>query len=63
MSAKHKTPEQLEEAIVATAASVERLYLAGDVVGACDASKRVAELVAMRSPETVAAMEKERGLA
>jgi hypothetical protein len=56
------TPEQLEDAIRAAGALVEKFNNAGQAQKARDAFQEVRRLVALRSPETVEAMERERGL-
>lgn len=56
------TPEQLEDAIRAAGALVEKFNNAGQAQKARDAFQEVRRLVAMRTPETVERMERERGL-
>lgn len=68
------TPEQLEERIRDYSAQIERLQRLRDATSNANLAlgyrvrqqrfaREVARLVAMRTPETVARMEKERGLA
>lgn len=56
------TPEELETAIRAAGAQVEAHQNAGHRQKAREAFDEVRRLVALRSPETVAQMEMERGL-
>lgn len=56
------TSEQLEDAIRAAGALVEKFNNAGQAQKARDAFQEVRRLVAMRTPETVERMERERGL-
>lgn len=56
------TPEQLEAAIKAQGDRVEWFYLCGQMPKAREAFAVVKTLVAMRTPETVEAMERARGL-
>jgi len=56
------TPEQLEEAIKAQGDLVEFHHLCGRNEPAREAFKVVRQLVLMRTPEVVAAMEESRGL-
>ena len=61
MTATH-TPEELESAIRAAGAQVEAFQNAGRSQQAREAFQEVRRLVALRSPETVEAMETARGL-
>lgn len=54
---------RLEQHIAECAKRVERLIGAGSVEQARIASRQMASLIAMRSPEQVRRMEKRRGLA
>jgi len=56
------TPEELEAAIRAAGAQVEAHQNAGHSQKAREAFDEVRRLVAMRTAETVEAMERERGL-
>ena len=56
------TPKELEAAIRAAGAQVEKHQNAGRSQQAREAFQEVRRLVALRSPETVEAMERERGL-
>lgn len=56
------TPEELEAAILAAGAIVEKHVNAGQNQKAREAFAEVRRLVALRSPEMVRAMERERGL-
>ena len=56
------TPDELEAEIRAAGAKVEELNNAGRAKQAREAFDEVRRLVAMRSPETVERMERERGL-
>lgn len=56
------TPEQLEVAIRAQADLIEFHHICGRMALAREACALVKRLVAMRTPETVASMERERGL-
>lgn len=56
------TPEELEAAIRAAGAQVEKHQNAGHSQKAREAFAEVRRLVALRSPETVEAMERSRGL-
>jgi len=58
-----RTPAQLEAAIVAQGAIAQSFYRVGDHDQARAAFRYMADLVALRTPETVARMEAERGLA
>ncbi|MFP5467911.1 MAG: hypothetical protein ACLGG8_10360 [Gammaproteobacteria bacterium] len=60
--AQAHTPEQLEEAIKAQGDLVEFHHLCGRNEPARVAFQTVRQLVALRTPETVARMEQERGL-
>ena len=62
MDATTYTPEELEAAIRAAGAEVEKFQNAGRSQQAREAFAEVRRLVALRSPETVEAMERERGL-
>ena len=62
MVAPTYTPEELEAAIRAAGAQVERFQNAGRSQKAREAFAEVRRLVALRSPETVEAMETARGL-
>lgn len=62
MVATTYTPEELEAAIRAAGAEVERFQNAGRSQQAREAFAEVRRLVALRSPETVEAMETARGL-
>jgi len=57
------TPEQLEAAIKAQGDLVQFHHMCGRNEPAREAFKVVRQLVLMRTPETIAAMEKSRGLA
>lgn len=57
------TPEQLEAAIKAQGDLVEWFHMCGKMPAAREAFAYVKVLVAMRTPETVAAMDRARGLA
>jgi hypothetical protein len=59
----HKNPAQLEAAIVAQGAIAQAFYRVGARTASVAAFCRLADLVAQRTPETVARMEAERGLA
>lgn len=56
------TPEELEAAILAAGAIVEKHVNAGQNQKAREAFDEVRSLVALRSPETVRAMELVRGI-
>lgn len=56
-------PAELEAAIVAQGAIAQALYRVGARTASVAAFCRLADLVAQRTPETVARMEAERGLA
>ncbi len=56
------TPEQLEAAIKAQGDLVEWHHMCGKVSKSREAYAHVKTLVAMRTPETVAALEEARGL-
>lgn len=58
----NRTPDQLEAAIKAQGDLVEFHHMCGRPAPAREAFKVVRQLVLMRSPETVARMEAERGL-
>ena len=60
--AQAHTPEQLEEAIKAQGDLVEFHHLCGRAEPARIAFQTVRQLVALRTPETVARMDRERGL-
>ncbi len=62
LDAEH-TPEQLEAAIKAQGDLVQWFYMCGKAALAREAFVHVKSLVALRTPETVAALEKARGLA
>ena len=62
MDAATYTPEELEAAIAAAGAIVEKHVNAGQNPKASDAFNEVRRLVALRTPETVARMALERGL-
>lgn len=57
------TPEELEAAIRAAGAMVEKHQNAGHRAKAQEAFAEVRRLVTLRTPETVERMERERGLA
>lgn len=57
------TPEELEAAILAQGRLVEHHHLCGRMQPARDAARVVLQLNLMRTPETVAALERSRGLA
>ena len=61
--AKPHTPEQLEEAIKAQGDLVEFHHICGRNEPARIAFQTVKQLVNLRTPETVARMDAERGLA
>lgn len=61
MDAEH-TPEQLEAAIKAQGDLVEWYFMCGKAALAREAFAHVKVLVAMRTPETVAEMDRARGL-
>lgn len=56
------TPEQLEAAIKAQGDLVEFHHLCGRMEPARESFKVVKQLVLMRTPETIARLEQERGL-
>lgn len=58
-----RIPAELEAAIVAQGAIAQALYRVGARAASVAAFCRLADLVAQRTPETVARMEAERGLA
>lgn len=60
--AENTTPEQLEAAIKAQGELVESHAACGRMNSAREAAKVVLQLNLMRTPETVARMEQERGL-
>lgn len=60
--AENTTPEQLEAAIKAQGDLVQFHHMCGRNEPAREAFKVVRQLVLMRTPETVAAMEEARGL-
>lgn len=60
---QNRTPEQLEAAIKAQGALVEHHVSYGRREPASEAFAVVRRLVSLRTPETVAQMERERGLA
>jgi len=59
---QNRTPEQVEAAIKAQGALVEFHASCGRMQPAREAAKVVLQLNLMRTPETVARMERERGL-
>lgn len=61
--AQAHTPEQLEEAIKAQGDLVEFHHICGRAEPARIAFQTVRQLVALRTPETVERMDRERGLA
>jgi len=61
--AQQPSPAELEAAIVAQGAIAQALYRVGARTASVAAFCRLADLVAQRTPETVARMEAERGLA
>lgn len=60
---QNRTPEQLEAAIKAQGDLVQLHHMNGHNEPAREAFKVVRQLVLMRTPETVARLERERGLA
>lgn len=62
MAEQSYTPDELEAAIAAAGARVEKFNNAGRAQQAREAFAEVRRLVALRSPETVEAMERSRGL-
>ena len=62
MTDRSYTPEELEDAIRAAGAKVEKLNNAGRAQLAREAFQEVRRLVALRTPEMVEAMEAARGL-
>lgn len=62
MATETYTPDELEAAIRAAGAKVEAHQNAGHSQKAREAFAEVKRLVALRTPETVERMERERGL-